>query len=172
MEKFRRGLESLEKSLRKFEEAVTNPLFTETFSLEFQIEILTKRFEYTYEALWKAVKEFLRLRGIECYSPRACFEALFKEGLISEEVAETLFEAILIRNSLVHIYDEEEAFITLKNLRRALFYPPLRVSLKSLKIFRGYGARSMTALMACADSGAGTRPSVRAKSKPASKTSL
>lgn len=143
MEKFRRGLESLEKSLRKFEEAVTNPLFAETFSLEFQIEILTKRFEYTYEALWKAVKEFLRLRGLECYSPRACFEALFKEGLISEEVAETLFEAILIRNSLVYIYDEEAAFNYFEKLKKkAQFYPPLKASLKNLKIFRGYGARS------------------------------
>jgi len=135
MEKFRRGLESLEKSLRKFEEAVTNPLFEETFSLEFQIEILTKRFEYTYEALWKAVKEFLRLRGLECYSPRACFEALFKEGLISEEVAETLFEAILIRNSLVHIYDEEAAFNYFEKLKKGPILSAFKSVFERLKNF-------------------------------------
>jgi len=135
MEKFRRSLESLEKSLRKFEEAVTNPLFEETFSLEFQIEILTKRFEYTYEALWKAVKEFLRLRGIECYSPRACFEALYKEGLISEEVAETLFEAILIRNSLVHIYDEEAAFNYFEKLKKGPFLSAFKSVFERLKNF-------------------------------------
>jgi len=135
MEKFRRGLESLEKSLRKFEEAVTNPLFEETFSLEFQIEILTKRFEYTYEALWKAVKEFLRLRGIEGYSPRACFEALYKEGLISEEVAETLFEAILIRNSLVHIYDEEAAFNYFEKLKKGPILSAFKSVFEKLKNF-------------------------------------
>ncbi len=133
MEKFRRCLERFEKAYRKFEEAVKNPLFAQTFSLEFQVEILTKRFEYTFEAMWKAVKEFLRLRGIECYSPRACFEALFKEGIISEDLEETLFEMILIRNALVHIYDEETAFKYFNELKKEKYLETIKKCLSHLQ---------------------------------------
>jgi len=81
----------------------------EIFKEEFLIEITTKRFEYTYEALWKTIKEFLRLRGLECNSPKSCFKEAFKEGIILEEDEETVFDMIVLRNQLVHIYDEEMA---------------------------------------------------------------
>ena len=79
------------------------------FSEEFLIEITTKRFEYTFEAMWKCVKDFLRERGIDCFSPRSCFEALIKEGVISEDYESILAEIIKIRNELVHVYDSELA---------------------------------------------------------------
>lgn len=109
MEKFRRSLERFEKAYTKFAQIQKDSFFAEALSQEFQIEIISKRFEYTFEAMWKAVKEFLRLRGVECYSPRSCFEALFKKGLISGDLREELLGKILIRNALVHFYDEETA---------------------------------------------------------------
>ncbi len=74
------------------------------FREEFYTEIVVKRFEYVYEALWKVVKEFLRLRGIECYSPKSCFSELLKEGVISYSEENLLSELIYIRNRLVHVY--------------------------------------------------------------------
>lgn len=84
-------------------------MLSEIFSDEFIVEITTKRFEYTYEAMWKAVKEFLRNRGLECNSPKSCFKELLKEGVIDQEVEKTLSEMVLLRNYLVHVYDESQA---------------------------------------------------------------
>ena len=109
MEKYSRTFERFKKSYAKFEEIIENPLFPEIFKEEFIIEITTKRFEYTYESLWKAVKEFLRLRGIQCNSPKSCFRELLKEGIISEDLEQILSEMIFLRNQLVHVYDEEQA---------------------------------------------------------------
>lgn len=109
MEKYSRAFERLKKSFAKFKEVIESPLIPEIFKEEFLIGITTKRFEYTYESLWKSVKEFLRLRGIECNSPKSCFRELIKEGLIPEKFEKTLAEMIVLRNILVHVYDEKQA---------------------------------------------------------------
>ncbi|BAU23429.1 nucleotidyltransferase [Caldimicrobium thiodismutans] len=133
MEKFRRSLERFERAFRKFEEILGNPLFEEVFSEDFQIEILTKRFEYTFEAMWKAIKEFLCLRGIECYSPRSCFESLLKEGLISQDYEENLYEMLLIRKFLVQIYDEETAKKYYKEIKKDIYYQIFKEVLTALR---------------------------------------
>ncbi len=109
MDKFKRALGRFKKAFKKYEEIVTTPAFKDLFSRDFLIEIATKRFEYTYESLWKCSKEYLRSKGIECYSPKSCFQALFKEGIIPERYEERMGKLIEIRNILVHVYDEESA---------------------------------------------------------------
>ncbi len=109
MEKYSRAFERFRKSYKKFREIIENPLFPEIFKEEFIIEITTKRFEYTYKSMWKTVKEFLRLRGIECNSPKSCFRELLKEGIIPEDFEETLANMVFLRNTLVHVYDEKQA---------------------------------------------------------------
>ena len=109
MEKYARAFERFKKAFGKFREVIENSAIPDFFKEEFIIEITTKRFEYTYEAMWKSVKEFLRLRGIECNSPRSCFGELIKEGVISEDYEGILADMIVLRNSLVHIYDEQRA---------------------------------------------------------------
>ncbi len=59
--------------------------------------------------MWKATKEFLRLRGIECNSPKSCFRELIKEGVVAEDSEEILAKLIILRNELVHVYEEEMA---------------------------------------------------------------
>ncbi len=85
------------------------PVLSKVLSEEFLIEIVTKRFEYTYEAAWKVAKEFLRVRGIECFSPKSCFADLIKEGVISEKWEGQLYELVKCRNLLVHVYDSNMA---------------------------------------------------------------
>ncbi len=51
----------------------------------------------------------MRVRGIECYSPKSCFSELLKEGVVSYSEEELLSELIYIRNRLVHVYEEETA---------------------------------------------------------------
>jgi len=108
LEKLRRAYESFERAFRRFEE-VRNQNLMNFFSEEFYTEVVVKRFEFTYESLWKLTREFLRSRGLECYSPRSCFSELLKEGLVSHSQEQLLSELIQIRKRLVHVYDEEEA---------------------------------------------------------------
>ena len=78
-------------------------------SRELIVEITTKRFEYTYESMWKSIQIFLREQGVECASPLRCFKEAFKNGLIDEKYEEIFARMVKIRNDLVHIYDEERA---------------------------------------------------------------
>ncbi len=72
-----------------------------------------QRFEYTFEAFWKFVKEFLREReGIVCNSPKKCFRELFSIGeVIGEEETAKLLEMVDDRNMTSHTYKEEVAQI-------------------------------------------------------------
>jgi len=150
LEKFTRAFGRLKKAYRRFKEVVENPFLPEIFSEEFLIEITTKRFEYTYEALWKTVKEFLRLkcvfkrkqkevdlkhilRGLECNSPKSCFKEAFKEGLISEEYEDTFFYMILLRNRLAHVYDEEMAREIYLKLKEEKFLKAIESVIKNLE---------------------------------------
>ncbi len=133
MEKFTKAFGKLKKAYRKFKGVIENPFLPEIFSEEFLIEITTKRFEYTYEALWKTVKEFLRVRGLECNSPKSCFKEAFKEGLISEEYEDTIFYMILLRNRLVHVYDEEMAREIYLKLKDGKFLKAIESVIKNLE---------------------------------------
>ncbi|MEW5766292.1 MAG: nucleotidyltransferase substrate binding protein [bacterium] len=45
-----------------------------------------QRFEYTFEAIWKFLKEYLKQEeGIMCNSPKSCFREAFSLGLLTEE---------------------------------------------------------------------------------------
>ena len=109
MEKYTKAYEGFKKAFEKFKEVIENPVLNEIFKEDFIVEITTKRFEYSYESLWKTVKEFLRIRGIECNSPKSCFREIIKEGVVPESLEKILNDMIAIRNSLVHIYDENQA---------------------------------------------------------------
>ena len=112
---------------------IENPALPEIFTEDFIVEITTKRFEYTYESLWKAVKEFLRLRGIECNSPKSCFREIIKEGVIPENLEQVLFEMILLRNNLVHIYDETQAKPIYKRIKDKEIIEAFSIILYSLE---------------------------------------
>jgi uncharacterized protein YutE (UPF0331/DUF86 family) len=59
--------------------------------------------------MWKSSKEFLRIKGVECNSPRSCFREMIKDDVVPEGLEGILAEIIVLRNSLVHIYDEKAA---------------------------------------------------------------
>ena len=69
-----------------------------------------QRFEYTFEALWKFLKEYLKEKeGIISNSPKACFKEIFSLGLLTEEEAEAFLEMTDRRNETSHTYKEEVA---------------------------------------------------------------
>ena len=61
---------------------------------ELAIDGILHRFEFTFELAWKTIKDYLEYMGI-------------KHGIISD--GELWIEIMLARNSLAHIYDEQQS---------------------------------------------------------------
>ncbi|WP_456420215.1 nucleotidyltransferase substrate binding protein, partial [Thermovibrio sp.] len=97
------------------------------------VEVLSKRFEYTYEDMWKAVKEALRERGIECNSPRSCFRELLKEGIAPFSYKRISYKMVELRNTPVYIYSQEQAEEIYGKIREFLFKEAFEATLKGLK---------------------------------------
>ena len=70
-------------------------------------DVVIKRFEFTYELLWKTYKKIARLQKLDCFSPKKCFQFAFKSVLIEDE--DLFLEIIDARNKTTHVYSEEEA---------------------------------------------------------------
>ena len=69
-----------------------------------------QRFEYTFEAIWKLVKEYLLEReGVICNSPKSCFREAFKMRLISEDESMQALYMTDDRNMTTHTYHEDVA---------------------------------------------------------------
>ena len=78
------------------------------------LDLAVKRFEFTFEMSWKAMKRGLAFLGLECKSPRGCIQEAFAQGLIREEAL--WLNMIEMRNLSSHIYDESEIRVLLERL--------------------------------------------------------
>ncbi|MCQ8118170.1 HI0074 family nucleotidyltransferase substrate-binding subunit [Methylomonas rosea] len=80
------------------------------------LDIAAKRFEFTYEMAWKALKRWLDFQGIDARSPRAVFKEAFALGVLPDE--KTWLDMIEMRNLSSHVYDEHEVSGLLDQLER------------------------------------------------------
>ncbi len=66
-----------------------------------------QRFEYTYEAVWKAAQLFLRIQeGMETGSPKSSIRDSLQVGLLTDQQAQTALRMADDRNLTVHTYNE------------------------------------------------------------------
>lgn len=69
-----------------------------------------QRFEYSGEAAWKAVRQWLHVKeSIEENHPRGCYRALFRIGRIDESLSLQLMASVEDRNRTSHAYIEDVA---------------------------------------------------------------
>ena len=69
-----------------------------------------QRFEYTFEALWKAAQLYLQeVEGVTVGSPKRAIRAAFQVGLLDEDQTRFALEMADDRNLTVHTYNEELA---------------------------------------------------------------
>lgn len=101
------GLQNFQKAFEKFAKVVDgkDEFYDQGFG-DIYLDLIVKRFEFTYEMSWKAVKRYLDYIGIGCTGPRMCF----KEGLIQKVITreDIWIDMIEQRNLSSHIYDEDE----------------------------------------------------------------
>lgn len=80
-----------------------------------------QRFEYTFEAVWKAAQLVLQqVYGLELASPKAVVRACFENGLLSEPQARQALAMVDHRNLTSHTYNEalaDEIFAALPAYR-------------------------------------------------------
>jgi nucleotidyltransferase substrate binding protein (TIGR01987 family) len=82
------------------------------------LDVAAKRFEFTYEMAWKALKRVLDFLGIDARAPRPVFKEAFAQGLLGEE--QVWLDMIEMRNLSSHVYDEHEISKILDELDRYL----------------------------------------------------
>ena len=112
MEKLKRRADETEKALKTLRDISQGP-----YSVIVR-DAAIQRFEYTFEAFWKFLRDYLReYEGITCNSPKSCFREAISAGLINEEQTMTCLEMTDDRNLTSHTYIEEVADQIFKKIR-------------------------------------------------------
>lgn len=101
------GLHNYSNALDKFVSAVDRyeEFKNEGFE-DVYLDLIVKRFEFTYEMSWKALKRYLEFLGFDVKSPRMTFKEAYTQQLIIDE--SIWLDMIEQRNLSSHIYDESE----------------------------------------------------------------
>ncbi len=112
MERLKRALEQCERAARTllaiFQEKET----------EIVRDATIQRFEYTFEAVWKALKLYLEEQeGIIAGSPKECFRQALAVGLVSKEECETGLAMVNDRNLTSHTYMESVSKLIYSRVR-------------------------------------------------------
>lgn len=105
--RFEDGLHNFQKAFEKFAKVVDGKeaYYNQGFG-DIYLDLVVKRFEFTYEMSWKAVKRYLDYIGIGCTGPRMCFREAFTQRVIEHE--DIWIDMIEQRNLSSHVYDEDE----------------------------------------------------------------
>ncbi len=77
-----------------------------------------QRFEYTFESLWKFLKEYLKEKeGLIANSPKSCFREIFSLGFLNEEETVQCLDMTDKRNDTSHTYKETVAVIIYEKIK-------------------------------------------------------
>lgn len=131
MERLSERLDVAQKALKTLQQALA-----ETETTVILRDAAIQRFEYTFEAVWKAGQEFLRAHeGLDVGSPKGTIRGLFQTGHLSERQAKLGLRMVDDRNLTSHTYSEGLSEQIFKELPKyaALMQSCLSVIKKSLK---------------------------------------
>ena len=124
------GLYNFSNALDRFVSVIEREIeFKESGFEDVYLDLVVKRFEFTYEMSWKALKRYLSYLGIEAKNPRMVFKEAYAQEIISDE--DGWLDMIEQRNLSSHIYDESEIkeILDKRMIYRDLFHA-LREKLK------------------------------------------
>jgi nucleotidyltransferase substrate binding protein (TIGR01987 family) len=102
-------LRQFDRALQRLQEAVALPVDS------IVRDACIQRFEFTFETAWKAIQADARVEGVDCASPRDCFRAAFRLGMLGDDEPDWL-RMVEDRNRTSHTYDEEVAAEIYKSL--------------------------------------------------------
>jgi len=102
MERLKQKVASAQKALKTLTELLgsRSPTVVER-------DAAIQRFEYTFEAVWKAGKAFLReIEGLEIGSPKGVIRGFLQVGLFTEDQTALALSMVDDRNLTSHTYNE------------------------------------------------------------------
>lgn len=102
MERLKQKVDSAKRALKTLQELLDSHSLTTV-----ERDAAIQRFEYTFEAVWKAGKAFLReIEGLEIGSPKGVIRGFFQVGLFTEEQTVLALAMVDDRNLTSHTYNE------------------------------------------------------------------
>lgn len=104
VDRLRQRLQSLGRAIARLEDACSRPRLNE-LERSGQVRVHGHAFELT----WKTLKDLLSAEGITTTTPRQVLRESFAAGLLTEDEAEALLDALEKRNLLAHTYEEKLA---------------------------------------------------------------
>ena len=100
---------ALEVAIRGFDKA-RNSAGVDTEIYETRRDSVIKRFELSYDLLWKYLREYVaHTQGTQADSPRKVFQLCLEYDIVNEQEAEQLQKMITTRNQTAHVYDVDLA---------------------------------------------------------------
>lgn len=112
MERLKQKLGIAKKALKTLDEILRDKHRTDIHR-----DAAIQRFEYTFEAFWKAGQSFLATHeGIEAGSPKSTFRAFFQTGYLRETQTQLALNMVDDRNLTSHTYNEALSDLIFKNL--------------------------------------------------------
>jgi len=113
MERLNEQLNVAHKTLSAFKEILDEP------KNDITRDAAIKRFEFTFEAIWKLIRIYLREKeGVDVGSPKSTFRECLKVNLLDEEKTNLALQMVDHRNLTVHTYNEELIDIIYAELNR------------------------------------------------------
>lgn len=94
------------ENLKKAHLRLTDACKQESYST-LEMAGLIQTFEFTFELLWKTLKDLLEFEGYDAASPRSAIRTALEAKHISALQCESLLGALNKRNLIAHTYDEE-----------------------------------------------------------------
>jgi nucleotidyltransferase substrate binding protein (TIGR01987 family) len=113
MERLIERLRVARKALSTLQELTKNPELSVV-----ERDAAIQRFEYTFEATWKAAQNFLsEVEGLTANSPKSVVRACWQAGLLNEENAQLALQMCETRNLTVHTYNEALALSVYRQIK-------------------------------------------------------
>ena len=111
-ERFMQRKEDFKNATKRLQEALNEE------ASDIVIDGILHRFEFTFEIAWKMMKDYLEYMGVieKTGSPREVIKSAFQLNLIED--GEKWLQMMISRNTLSHIYDEQESrdiYLKIKN---------------------------------------------------------
>lgn len=118
MEKVQERIKTAQRALAKLHELAVKSALSEV-----ERDALIQRFEFSFELLWKCVKEYLYVEeGIDAASPKKGIRCCRELGLLDEGQTQEALQMADDQNLTSHTYDETFAQAVVERIRQ---YDPL-----------------------------------------------
>jgi len=117
-------LQNVNKAISRLVEACDQEEYN-----DLEIAGLVQTYEFTFELVWKTMKDKLTFEGYEVKSPRETIKKAFEMGVIMD--VDLWLEALDARNLFSHVYEDEIAEQATA-LIKDKFFPMLRDGVETL----------------------------------------